>query len=263
MASLSTWPTPGGACWLNPLSPTLTARRVGLAPLAESIIQQMVTEVLVEMGFTTGGQPVPPVLYHSSPLPWALIVSPRGEIRQDANIQLRVEYSLDERIALEEQVAAGLDVSTLVVPVGGIGVYPTMVLETWYLPRLVEVVAHEWIHNYLTLRPLGMRYGKTPALRQTLAEATGVPLETILEYTQLSDLTRVGALKRVRARLYYDAGVDTIDALAAWDPAALREMFVEYVTRTGFDGIAPLPKEIRNAVATAKTLPRLVEYEET
>jgi hypothetical protein len=88
----------------------------------------------------------------------------------------------------------------------------------------------------------------------------GVPLETVLEYVKLSDLTRVGALKRVRARLYYEAGVDTIEKLAAWDPAALREMFVAYVERTGFEGIAPLPREVENAVETAKKLPRLVEY---
>jgi hypothetical protein len=102
--------------------------------------------------------------------------------------------------------------------------------------------------------------GATPAMRQALSRETGVPIEAILEYVKLSDLSRLGGLKRVRARLYYDAGVDTIDKLAAWEPAALREMFVEYVECTGFDGIAPLPREVRNAVATAKTLPRLVEY---
>lgn len=102
--------------------------------------------------------------------------------------------------------------------------------------------------------------GKTPALREALSQKTGVPLEVILEYVKLSDLARVGGLRGVRARLYYDAGVDTIDKLAQWDPEELREMFVDFVERTGFDGIAPLPKEARNAVATARKLPRLVEY---
>jgi len=32
-------------------------------------------------------------------------------------------------------------------------------------------VAHEWIHNYLTLRPLGLLYGETPELR-TMNETT-------------------------------------------------------------------------------------------
>ena len=52
----------------------------------------------------------------------------------------------------------GLDVSALVVAVGGIGIYPTMVMSTTDLPWLIEMVAHEWIHNYLTLCPLGVNY---------------------------------------------------------------------------------------------------------
>lgn len=103
--------------------------------------------------------------------------------------------------------------------------------------------------------------GKTPAQRQALSRSTGVPLAAIVEYVKLSDLARIEGLRRVRARLYYDAGVDTIDKLAAWDPEELRAMLVDFVARTGFDGIAPLPKEVRNAIATARKLPRVVEYE--
>jgi predicted flap endonuclease-1-like 5' DNA nuclease len=102
--------------------------------------------------------------------------------------------------------------------------------------------------------------GKTPARRQALSRRTGVPLAAIVEYVKLSDLARIRGLRSVRARLYYDAGVDTIDKLAAWDPEELREMLVDFVARTGFDGIAPLPKEVRNAVATARNLPRVVEH---
>ena len=58
-----------------------------------------------------------------------------------------------------------LDVSSLIVNVGGIGVYPTMVLETSNLNFLVEVVSHEWIHNFLSLRPLGLNYFSSPELR--------------------------------------------------------------------------------------------------
>jgi hypothetical protein len=58
-----------------------------------------------------------------------------------------------------------LDVSSLVVGIGGIGVYPTMVMQTSDLNWLAEVVAHEWVHNYLTLRPLGVSYMNSPELR--------------------------------------------------------------------------------------------------
>ena len=70
----------------------------------------------------------------------------------------------------------------------------------------------------------------------------------------------MAGLKGIRARLYHDAGVDTVDKLAAWEPEALRAMLVEFVECTGFDGIAPLPKEAAGAVAQAKKLPQVVEY---
>jgi predicted flap endonuclease-1-like 5' DNA nuclease len=121
----------------------------------------------------------------------------------------------------------------------------------------VKALAAEGIANVEQM----VAAGKTPAQREALSRRTGVPLAAVVEYVKLSDLARVGGLRSVRARLYYDAGVDTVEKLAAWDPEELRAMLVDFVARTGFDGIAPLPKEARNAVATAKTLERLVEYE--
>ncbi len=102
--------------------------------------------------------------------------------------------------------------------------------------------------------------GRTPDSRQELSEKAGVPLEAILEFMKLSDLARIPRLKGIRARLYYDAGVDTVERLAEWDPAELRTMLIAYVERTGFDGIAPLPKEARSAVAQAQKLAQVVEY---
>lgn len=149
----------------------LYARRQDLAPLAEAIIQAQVSQVLAELGLTAIGQPVPNVWYHSTPLPMALIVSPRDRIEQTANISIYTEITVDEQVSLETEVDAGLDVSSLVVPVGGVGVYPTMVMRSTNLNWIANTVAHEWIHNYLTLRPLGMLYNNTPELR-TMNETT-------------------------------------------------------------------------------------------
>jgi hypothetical protein len=142
-----------------------------LAPVAEAILQEMVADVYHQYGFNFSGQPIPPVLYHSTPLPWALVVSPRDVIRQDANISLETDLDIEQQIALEAQVDQGLNVSSLVVPIGGVGVYPTMVAQTSNLNWLVEVISHEWMHNYLTLRPLGLLYESTPELR-TMNETT-------------------------------------------------------------------------------------------
>ena len=41
---------------------------------------------------------------------------------------------------------------------------------------------------------------------------------------------------------------------------SIRAMMIEFVERTGFDGIAPLPKEVKSTIETAQKLPKLVEY---
>lgn len=149
----------------------LLARQERLAPFKESILQEQVSEILAGLGLTAVGQPLPPVLYHNSPTPLALIVSKREEIVQVANISVLPTLTLDDQISLEDQVADSLDVSTLVVPIGGVGVYPTMVMETANLPWMLNTIAHEWAHNYLNLRPLGINYSTTPELR-TMNETT-------------------------------------------------------------------------------------------
>ena len=142
-----------------------TEHRDNLAPLVESIFQNQLSTTVNDLGLTLLGQPVPPILYHMTPTPKALIVSPRDIIRQDANIAILPEISIDQQENLEKDVAEALDVSTLVVGVGGIGLYPTMVMETTSVHWLAEVVSHEWVHNFLTLRPLGASYGASPELR--------------------------------------------------------------------------------------------------
>ena len=103
--------------------------------------------------------------------------------------------------------------------------------------------------------------GRTPRLRQELAKKTGIPPEGILELVKLCDLARLGAVRTVRARLYHDAGL-TPETIATWDPDKLHAMLVEWVEKTGFDGIAPLPKEVLHLVNDAKRLPLLVQYEQ-
>ncbi|MEX2143594.1 MAG: hypothetical protein WD740_03290 [Anaerolineales bacterium] len=156
---------------LNAPLDEFTQQRSRMAPLAESILQTQIGAILADKGFTLLGQPLPPLLFHSTPLPWALIASPRDSIAQTANISLRTELTLEDHIAIEDQVANGLNLSTLVVPVGGIGVYPTMVAQSSDLRWLIEVSSHEWAHNYLTLRPLGLLYFESRDLT-TMNETT-------------------------------------------------------------------------------------------
>jgi len=149
----------------------LIARQNSLAPFAEAALQNQISEALAELGLTTSGQPLPPVLYHSSSTPLALIVAPRDHIHQIANVSVLPTLTLDDQIKLEDEVAGSLNVSTLVVGIGGVGVYPTMVTETTDLRWMLDTIAHEWTHNYLNARPLGLNYSATPELR-TMNETT-------------------------------------------------------------------------------------------
>lgn len=104
-----------------------------------------------------------------------------------------------------------------------------------------------------------LKAGQTQTDRRTLAENTGIPPDAILELVKLSDLARLPGVKGIRARLYYDAGADTVAKIARWDPEDLRAMVASFVERTGFDGIAPLPLEAKSAVTHANMLPKVVE----
>jgi hypothetical protein len=169
----------------------LRAEMLAIQPLVEAILQEQLSVILAELGLALGGVPIPPVSFHLTPLPFALIVSPRDVIRLEANIDVSGDLPLDGQVALEDRVTADLDVSALLVPLGGIGTYPTMVAETSSLNWVAATVAHEWLHNYLTLRPLGLNYNASPQLRtmnETTAEMIGIELGALLVQRYYPDL---------------------------------------------------------------------------
>lgn len=154
-----------------------TGEADGLRPIAEAVLQEQVAFILAELEFGLSGFIFPPVAFRFAQLPSSLIISPREVIRQDVSISLRVDMPLDEKIALEQKVERLEGVSALVVPVGGLGTYPTMILESTALSWIAEVTAHEWVHNYLSFRPLGWSYGVNSDLRtmnETTASLIGV-----------------------------------------------------------------------------------------
>ncbi len=154
-----------------------------LAPLAESILESQLMTVVHQIGLETLGEPFPPSLFQSSKIPNALVVSPRDHIEQLLNISLQPGMPADEEDALENRITEEYNQSALVVPIGGIGTYPTMVMQTTDIAWLTEVIAHEWTHNYLTLRPLGLNYETTPELRtinETTASLSGKELSRLI-----------------------------------------------------------------------------------
>ena len=142
-----------------------------LAPLAEAVLQNQLMDNLYQSGLGILGQAFPPSLYQVSEIPQNLVISPRTEIRREMDLSLSPGISIDSKIQLEDIIFTELDYAALVVPIGGIGTYPTMVMQSSNLIWLTEVIAHEWVHNFLTLRPLGMLYLANEELR-TINETT-------------------------------------------------------------------------------------------
>ena len=158
-----------------------------LSRLAEAALQNQTELTLARAGFGVGGQVLPPVLYQISDLPLNLIISPRTEIRTDLSLSLKAGLDAVEKDAIETGIYQDYDLSALVEPVGGIGAYPTMVTRTTSLNWLTETIAHEWIHNYLTFFPLGIRYGVNSEMRtinETTASLAGkeIGLDLIIAY---------------------------------------------------------------------------------
>ncbi len=154
-------------------------------PLAEAILEGQVAATLVEQGFGTAGQILPPVAAHFTQVPNLLVVSPREAIRFDVAINLE-PMTAEAIAALEAQVDAQLDVASLVVPLGGIALYPAMILETASIPWALDTIAHEWLHHYLFAFPLGLAYfddesfaAETRIINETVASLFGRELSRL------------------------------------------------------------------------------------
>jgi hypothetical protein len=100
----------------------------------------------------------PPVNFRYSQLPNVLILSPRDRVYRTLAITLNGDLTILETEDIEERVAK-LGFSALVVPIGGLGTYPSMLPRSNDLPGTLQTVAHEWAHHYFFFRPLGWRYG--------------------------------------------------------------------------------------------------------
>lgn len=124
---------------------------------AEAILESQISSVLVDEGFGVFGQLIPPMSMRFTQMPNLLVVSPRERIQRQIEIALN-PLTLAERANVERQVESLGGLSALVVPLGGMALYPAMIQETADLTRAVEVFAHEWVHHYFFMFPLGVSY---------------------------------------------------------------------------------------------------------
>lgn len=205
--------------------------------LAESVLEGQLAALLTELGFGFAGQVLPPVAMRFTELPRVLVVSPRDEIRYEISLGLE-PMTLDEIIALETQIEATGERSALVVPIGGIALYPAMVIETSSIAAAADIFAHEWLHHYLFAFPLGQAWdydSEARVINETLAGLFGRRAAALLLRRYYPELAATTARQRVatgaQARFSYGAEMDItrrrVDALLADGEVEAAEAYME------------------------------------
>jgi len=100
----------------------------------------------------------------------------------------------------------------------------------------------------------------THADRESLAKQATVSLAALEELVRLSDLARIACLKGIRARLYLDAGIGSVEHLATLNADDLVPQLKRFLAENNSDGLTPLPDEIHGAVTAARRLGAIIEW---
>ncbi|MEM7126121.1 MAG: hypothetical protein AAF702_07325 [Chloroflexota bacterium] len=143
---------------------------------AEAIIQGQVGDALVNKGLRIANQPFPPVLFSFTEPPKKLVVSPRNRIETRYAQMLDADITLDVIEESEQRIFEEQNLSAYVTNIGGLGAFPAMVVDRASLGWVLSTVAHEWVHNYLVLFPLGFNYGQNQEItiiNETVADIIG------------------------------------------------------------------------------------------
>ncbi|GIV80108.1 hypothetical protein FKZ61_023175 [Litorilinea aerophila] len=168
---------------LAALQEALTAARQeqqAVRATVEQIIEGQVSWTLAQAGLGVpigqSGQPIPPVQFTFTEPPKKLVVSPRYRIETLYTQMLTPEMDLPEIEQRESFIYHHYNLSAYITDIGGLGAFPTMVVDDADLPWILSTVAHEWTHNYLALFPLGWNYftnSDMTTLNETVAEIVG------------------------------------------------------------------------------------------
>lgn len=160
--------------------------------LVEQVLEWQISSVLAQTGFQAlADGPFPPVQFTFVEPPKKLVVSPRERIDTIYYRMLRPELDTARKEVAEETIYDDFNLSAYITNVGGLGAYPSMVIDRASLEWILSTIAHEWVHNYLTLHPLGIRYGQNSeitTMNETVAEIVGNEIGAVALRTYYPDL---------------------------------------------------------------------------
>ena len=157
----------------------LREEREALEPEIEETLEAAISETLKVEGVSStfiGFELLwPPVDFHFDDLPKLLVLSRRDHIATIRSTLLEPEITTEEREALEDAIARR-DLSALVVSIGGVATYPSLIREGTQVRWALRIAAHEWTHHYLAFHPLGRAYynnGDMTTLNESVADVVG------------------------------------------------------------------------------------------
>jgi hypothetical protein len=138
----------------------------------EAVLEERVARVAKEVGLESSFPFFPRARWLFPPVDFEFAAPPN--VLSDLTL---------EDIEKVEQYWEAKGVSALVVGIGGVGTYPSVVPPDADYGDLLATVAHEWLHQYLFFRPLGSRYFRDPVLatiNETVADMAGRELGALV-----------------------------------------------------------------------------------
>lgn len=154
----------------------LRAQQQATRPTVEQLIEGQVAHELEQEGLEWANRAFPPVQFTFVEPPRKLVVSPRDKITTIYSQMLDADMGLDQIEQSEAAFRQQYNVSAYITNIGGLGAFPTMVIDRASLSWILSTVAHEWCHNYLSLFPLGLNYltsADLTTINETVAEIVG------------------------------------------------------------------------------------------
>ena len=143
----------------------------------EASIESLISDAIKLEGLTyLGGIIFPPVLITIESAPNILVTSPRDKIKRGDEVLLNSNLSLHQAVSIENKLLDQKNLSSLVIPVGGIATYPVIVNKTNDIIWSLQTAAHEWVHTFLFFKPIGFNIFKSPEmqiLNETVANTVG------------------------------------------------------------------------------------------
>jgi len=155
----------------------LSKKREVLRGRAEEAIESAVSSAANNNGLgLTFGILLPPTDFRFGDPPHILITSRRDKIEMSGSKLIDPNLEWSERAEIENRAELYDNTSALVDDLAGLGTYPAIVSDKGDLRQIMRTAAHEWLHNYWILKPLGRNMWDSQnmqILNETAADLVG------------------------------------------------------------------------------------------